>query len=121
MRACHAAGLGSIPGRVIFWLRFFRGFPSTIRQMSGNLGHIRPRLSYGHHRSSKPQIIHPWMAMVSDHSCTTWSSLNNKQQQQLARITGTLLYKPETECGIVPFLKHGSKICFYILTIIIKL
>ena len=33
----------------ISWLRFFRGFPSTVRQMSGNLGPIRPRLSYDHH------------------------------------------------------------------------
>ena len=33
----------------ISWLRFFPGFPSTIRQTSGNVGHIRPRLSYGHH------------------------------------------------------------------------
>ena len=36
----------------ITWLSFFRGFSSTIRKMSGNLGYIRPRLSYGHHISS---------------------------------------------------------------------
>ena len=32
----------------ISWLGFFRGFLSSVRQMSRNLGHIRPRLSYGH-------------------------------------------------------------------------
>ena len=33
----HAAGPGSIPGRVSFVIEFFfRGFPSTARQMSGN-------------------------------------------------------------------------------------
>ena len=37
----------------ISWLRFFQGFPSTVKQMSGNMGHIRPRLSYGHHISFK--------------------------------------------------------------------
>ena len=37
MRACHAAGPGSIPDRDKFsWVRFFRGFSSPIRQMSGN-------------------------------------------------------------------------------------
>ena len=64
----------------ISWLRFFRGFPSTVRQMSGNLGYIRPRLSYGLHISSKPYIIRLRTASVSDHSCSTWQSLSNKQQ-----------------------------------------
>ena len=32
MRACHTAG----PGQV-FWVRFFRGFSSPARQMSGSL------------------------------------------------------------------------------------
>ena len=40
--------------RSVSWLRFFRGFPSTVRQMSGNLGHIRPRVPSVHHISSKP-------------------------------------------------------------------
>ena len=37
MRACHAVGPGSIPGRVRFpgW-GFFRGYSSPVRQMSGN-------------------------------------------------------------------------------------
>ena len=50
MRACHAAGPGSIPGRDKFpgW-GFFRGFPSPIRQMSGN---FRPP-------PSSPNIIWP--------------------------------------------------------------
>ena len=48
----------------ISWLRFLRGFPSTARQMSGNLGHIRPRLSYGHNIPSKPYIIRLWTIAV---------------------------------------------------------
>ena len=37
MRACHAAGPGSFPGRDKFrgW-GYFRGFSSPVRQMSGN-------------------------------------------------------------------------------------
>ena len=34
---------GQFPG----W-GFFHGFPSTVRQLSGNVDYIRPRLSYGH-------------------------------------------------------------------------
>ena len=65
----------------ISWLRFFPGFPSTVRRMSGNLGHIRPRLSYGHHISSKLCINRLRTATVSDLSCSTWPSFNNKHQQ----------------------------------------
>ena len=36
----HVAGPGSIPGR---------GFSSNVRQLSGNLGHIRLQVSFGHH------------------------------------------------------------------------
>ena len=37
MRACHAAGPGSIPGRDKFPGRgFFRGFSSPVRRMSGS-------------------------------------------------------------------------------------
>ena len=67
----HAAGPGSIPGHVSLLIEVFRGFPSTVRQMSGNLGHIRLPLSYGHHISSKSYIICLQMATVSDHSCST--------------------------------------------------
>ena len=64
------------PVESVSWLKFFRGFPSTVRQMPGNLGHIRPQLSYGHHISSV------YGRRRSDHSCSTWLSLNNKLQQQ---------------------------------------
>ena len=48
----HAAGPDSIPGRVNFVVEvFLRDIPSTVRQMSGNFGHIRPQLSYGQHIS----------------------------------------------------------------------
>ena len=38
----------------ISWLRFFRSFSQTVRQMSEYLGHIRPRVLFGHHNNSKP-------------------------------------------------------------------
>ena len=46
MRACHAAGPGSIPGRDKFpgW-----GFSSPIRQMSGSFRPQGPRISFGHY------------------------------------------------------------------------
>ena len=87
----HRCGLGVIslllthrarvqsPVESVSWLRFFRGFPLTVRQMSGNLGYIRPRLSYGHHISSKSCIIRLRTATVSDHSCNTWPSLHKLQ------------------------------------------
>ena len=76
----HESGPGFDPwsGQFPGW-GFFRGFPSPLRQISGNLGHIRPRLSYGHHISSKPYIIRLWTATVSDHNSSTWLSLNNQQ------------------------------------------
>ena len=50
MRACHAAGPGSIPGRDKFPGRgFFRGFSSPVRQMSGSFRPQGPRISSGHH------------------------------------------------------------------------
>ena len=56
--------------------------------MSGNLGHIRPRLSYGRHISSKTihVIIHLWMATVSDHTCSTWPSLYNNHNADHASL-----------------------------------
>ena len=36
----HTAGPGQIPCGVNFLVEVFPGFPSTVRQMSGNLGHI---------------------------------------------------------------------------------
>ena len=48
MRACHAAGPGSIPGHQVYWMRFFRSLSSPVRQMSGS---FRP--------TSFPNIIWP--------------------------------------------------------------
>ena len=60
----HAAGPGSIPRRVNSLVEvFFRGFPSTVWQMSGNLGHIRPR----YHMAI---IYHP--NRISSHYGQTW-------------------------------------------------
>ena len=48
----HAAGPGSIPGRISFLVEvFFLGISSSVRQI-GNLSHIHTRSSYGHHMSS---------------------------------------------------------------------
>ena len=75
----HAAGPGSIPGRVNFLLEvFFSGFSFSPKTNVRYLGHIRPRLSYGHHVSSKPYNIRLWKTTVFDYSCGTWLSLNNK-------------------------------------------
>ena len=50
--ASNAAGLGSIPSWVTFLVEVFS---STLRQMSGNLGHILQRISFGHH--NHPETI----------------------------------------------------------------
>ena len=52
INASHTAGPGSIPGRVNILSEVFPGFYLNRKTMSGNLGHIRPRLSYDHHISS---------------------------------------------------------------------
>ena len=74
------------PVKSLSWLMLFRGFPSTVRQMSGNLSHIRPQLSYVQHISSKPYTIRLRTSTVCDLGCCTWPSLNNKQQQHLVVI-----------------------------------
>ena len=60
----HAVGPGSIPGRSVSWLWSFRGFPSTIGQMSANFSHIHPRLSYGHFIYGVP-FKHPWFQLIT--------------------------------------------------------
>ena len=64
-------------------ISWFPSFASIIRQMSGNLGHIRPWLSYGHCIPSKPIFIPLRTATISDHSYSTWPSLNKEEQQFL--------------------------------------
>ena len=53
MRACHAAGPGSIPGRRSFLGEVFSGFSSPVRQMSGS---FRPPKS--------PNIIWPSLSSI---------------------------------------------------------
>ena len=36
MRACHAADPDSYPSGQVSWVRFFRGFSSSVRKMSGS-------------------------------------------------------------------------------------
>ena len=53
MRACHAAGPGSISCPDTFLGRvFFRGFSSPVNQCQEALGPIVPRISFGHHNHS---------------------------------------------------------------------
>ena len=47
--ASEAAGPCSIPGGVNFLVEVFPVFFSNVRQMSGNFGHVRPRVSFGHY------------------------------------------------------------------------
>ena len=65
MRACHAAGPGSIPGRDRFpgW-GFFRGFSSPVRQM---LGSFRPLGS--------PNIIWPSLSSILIHYGHQWPEM----------------------------------------------
>ena len=74
--ASHAAGPGSIPGRVS--LGFFLNCKTNV----GNLGYTRTLVSYGYHILSKPYVICLWMAMISDHSYSTRPSLNNKNNKK---------------------------------------
>ena len=103
----HAAGPGSVPSRVNLQDEVPRGFPSTVRQMSGNLGHIRPRLSYGHHTQYSIQTIFIRLrtATVSDLRCSIWLLLNNKQINN------------ETWLGV--FRGFLQLLILYIITIII--
>ena len=49
---------GSIPSRVNFLVEVFLGFSSTVRQMSGNLGHIHARASYDHRLPSNYSSVY---------------------------------------------------------------
>ena len=50
MRAYHTAGSRFDPrSGQVSWVRFFRGFSSPIRQMSGSFRPQRPWISFGHH------------------------------------------------------------------------
>ena len=73
---------GSNPSRVSFLVDvFLRDFPSTVRRISGNLGHICPRASFDIIIIQKPFRIRLWTATVSGLSCSTWSSLNIKNER----------------------------------------
>ena len=50
----NLAGPGSIPGWVNFLAEVLSwGVSSTVRQMSGNFGHIRPRVLFDHNNHKK--------------------------------------------------------------------
>ena len=70
-RCSHPMGTGSIPCSSQFPGRdFFRGFPSTVKRMSGNLGSICSRKSFGHHTHPKPSLIILGMANCSGFRCS---------------------------------------------------
>ena len=77
----HVAGPGSITGRVIFLVEVFPEFFLNCKRNVRKLGHIRTRVSYGHH-IIQTIFIYMRTATVSDLRCSTWLSLNNQQQQQ---------------------------------------
>ena len=58
MRACHAVGPGSIPGRdkIPGW-GFFGFFSSPIRQMSGSFRPQGPGILFGHHYHHQSSFI----------------------------------------------------------------
>ena len=67
----HAAGPGSIPGGSISWLRFFPGCKTNVRKLGP---HSSPVIIYHPNHI----IIRLLTVTVSDHSCSTWPSLTNK-------------------------------------------
>ena len=71
----HSASPGSIPGRASPWLRFFRVFSSTVSKMSGNVGDICLQVSFVHYYHPKTLVLLRTVT-VSDHSSSTWPSLN---------------------------------------------
>ena len=90
MRACHAAGPGSIPGRDRFpgWV-FFGVFPHLLDKCQEALGPEGPRISFGHHyhpssfitgandlrcwRALKPQIyIHTYIPTMHSTLLRLW-------------------------------------------------
>ena len=50
----HPADSVSIPGLIILLVGVLSVFFSTLRQMSGNLGHFHSRVSFGHRYHPKP-------------------------------------------------------------------
>ena len=82
----------------VSWLSFFWVFSSTVRHMSGNLGHIRLWLSFGHHIIIIQTIFsHLRTATVSDLRCSTWPSSNNqKQQVQCYENTKYIMFRIKT-------------------------
>ena len=86
--ASHGADPGPNPGWVNFLVEIFsRFFLWNLTKMSENLGHIRPRVSYDHHISSKPysSVYGRWRSLAI---YVVHDSLNNKQQ----KLCKSLLY-----------------------------
>ena len=82
MRACHAAGPGSIPGRDMFPGWGFSGvFPHLYDKCREALGPQGPRISFGHHDHQSPFItdandLRCWRALKPQiyihNSCSKW-------------------------------------------------
>ena len=90
INSSHATGPGSIHGRINFLVEVFPGFSlnrkTNVREFRL---HSSPVIIWT--SSSKPYIIYLRTATVSDHSCSTWPSLNNKQQHKLNHLKEVLV------------------------------
>ena len=75
----YAAGPGSIPGPVNFLVEVFPGFSLNRKTNATKFGPTSSPVSiWPSYNHPKPCIIRLQTATVSDHSCRTWPSLNNK-------------------------------------------
>ena len=111
MRACHAAGPGSIPGR---W-GFLRGFSSPVRQMSGSFRPQGPRISFGHHYHHQLSFItgandlRCWRALkpqIYIHTSVFCPRTGPSLQSQAPRLQFCL------KAGL-PLQTHESRLQFY--------
>ena len=65
----------------VSWLRFFLGVSSTVRQMPGNVGYIRPRVSFGHHYNLKTIFIRLRATTVPDRTSPSLNKLIINQKR----------------------------------------
>ena len=90
MRACHATGPGSIPGRDKFsgWT-FFRGFSSPVRQMSGSFSPIRSSNIISYHYHPFIFTLFEWMsAWMVVYRLSCWCCIGGCPDIELSPIRG---------------------------------
>ena len=111
MRACHAAGPGSIPGRDKFpgW-GFSRGFSSPVKQMSGRFRSQGPRIPFGHHYH-----LSSFITGANDLRC--WRALKNLKytycgRERLYHIVpclGGSISQRQGKCSSMLFSNYSSR------------